>query len=755
MVKIVNLFSVSVVIIVQLYFNLVLSYDIKPNILDRNQLTFSKNLEIFKDCLILWKQFKVDKPMSVKDPLKSTNYPWFLTLKTSVFSKTPFILKYAAKKISSNVINMNLNVTLGHLSQITKHSICHVFFHEIHFYQAHPYYNLFVESNPDFVIYFSNKFRNKNFNVKTLKKLKKQLTTLNYSAVPMYLDTYGEIQVINYMKNRISLHSLPNLINNTSILKSYWERDVQTKFHGLIVTTIVQKFNPQACDNSKYGNIVLKYDKQMCALESSLNISIVYKPNSNLGTADFYPELIVVQATINSVILSKNQMRKYQYSVSTMEAMPYWFIIIDNNIFKNNFKAITKPFQVNVWLCFLSFVLVTPLVFIVTSNNSLTGTRSLFQIYFEWSTTIIAYTIRQCKENVEKYLKRWQCSGMWLIWNFASLILSSCYDGQFLSFLATMSFSESPNNLFELSESKVPIVTISYNRKIRNFTQTIHSSVVEQLSQEYVNGYRDSKKLINLPLYYNTLASNIHFIGSSTKSFEMISKELEEFGNGKNKKFALMDKDDYVKFYGSILEINLGSRVIKRKIIQEFSSWKGWLMRRYIAYNRIDWVIWQTFEGGFQLLWDINHQVNSQLFTTKQLQQNRSIRNIIAFLVDRAKGVNAGLVSIRGPQALPISTFWIIVQAYLILTGVSIGWFLVEQFYIRICSLKGLRTAKKYLAITKLVLWFRIFLNIQIWFCLACLECCTRTYKNFRLFSHMVKNKIKVKMNTTLKKIKT
>ncbi len=209
---------------------------------------------------------------------------------------------------------------------------------------------------------------------------------------------------------------------------------------------------------------------------------------------------------------------------------------------------------------------------------------------------------------------------------------------------------------------------------------------MELLGQKYENSYIVNKRLVKLPKHYGKLKLNIHSINESLKSFQSISDEFQKIRNSQKfgNKFAFMDKEDYVQFWGFILEINLGNKIVKRKMIQDFSSWKGWLIRRYITNYRLSWVIWQTVEGGFQQLWTTNEMILWQLSEARQLRSKTNHRNIMAYILDMAKGSTTNLDGIKAPKAMSFRTFWIILKIYSVLIICAIGMMVAEQFCVRI-----------------------------------------------------------------------
>ncbi len=365
-------------------------------------------------------------------------YPWFHTLQMSVYSETAFVILYGEANF-----NMGLNsykwFNSANFPQITRYTKCHVFFHAIQVDTISPEFNHLEESDPNFVIYFSNYVKNDKATAVTLKQLEHHLSSLNYSGVPLYLDQTGKLQIIQYVSGRILLHHLPTNNFDLSKLKMYWSQKIQRSFHGLIVTSLGSQ-NSRACEISRSHNRVLPFDTLWCTLDSKLNISVVFKNNAGLGSVDIYADLVVNQKGINRTKICKSQNAKYQYSVSTMKTRPYSFIIVDNRISSNSFYAITRPFQVKVWLCIIFFALIISLACTVTSIKGPVQTILTIQNYFDWSITVFGYTVRQSYGNMENLLRSWQSSGLWLIWVFVSIIISYSYDGQLYSFLASETY---------------------------------------------------------------------------------------------------------------------------------------------------------------------------------------------------------------------------------------------------------------------------------------------------------------------------
>lgn len=101
---------------------------------------------------------------------------------------------------------------------------------------------------------------------------------------------------------------------------------------------------------------------------------------------------------------------------------------------------------------------------------------------------------------------------------------------------------------------------------------------------------------------------------------------FDKFSN--ENKFALVDLDIFVDFFGSLLGVTKGKQIIKWKKLQNFNLWYGSQLRKFIAFNQINCVFWQVNEGGFQSLWVKSKMINSLRKTIKLISKSK--RNYMA-----------------------------------------------------------------------------------------------------------------------------
>lgn len=96
---------------------------------------------------------------------------------------------------------------------------------------------------------------------------------------------------------------------------------------------------------------------------------------------------------------------------------------------------------------------------------------------------------------------------------------------------------------------------------------------------------------MELPKYYDMLAEKIHFIPINGLPFQSIAREIVNFTkNEKGNSIALVDTEFNVKQLEPLLNMAKDMRSIKRRNINSFKICKGWLIRKYFAFEPMDQV---------------------------------------------------------------------------------------------------------------------------------------------------------------------
>lgn len=291
---------------------------------------------------------------------------------------------------------------------------------------------------------------------------------------------------------------------------------------------------------------------------------------------------------------------------------------------------------------------------------------------------------------MEHFLRTWQSGGLWLLWNLFSLIISNCYDGQLYSFLASESYPKAPNDLIELASSNLPIVThewlvhISYGRK------TIGSSLRNSLVPRNTTGSQSSNAALSrVPKYYGDLAAKIHFIPGVGKPNGHTAQQILEYSTTNKSSesvFAVMDKESFVQTLDPIFDMAQGKKVIRRQVVTNFNLYRGWLIRKYIAYSHIEWVLWQIYEGGIRQFWEHNSMIIQQLsMARRSVGKSKKKCNIMAYLLGKqATNQRSAAIWEIDPNPMSATTIWGVLMMCMILIGCSTWIFVVEGIYFKL-----------------------------------------------------------------------
>lgn len=270
---------------------------------------------------------------------------------------------------------------------------------------------------------------------------------------------------------------------------------------------------------------------------------------------------------------------------------------------------------------------------------------------------------------------------------FFSLIISNCYDGQLYSFLASESYPITPDSLRGLASANLPVLTISPVMMMENGTHRIGSSLMNLLRPNNIRSKNNtenssSNNALKFPKYYGELASKMHFIQSPGHRLENITQKILDFGkdqNSSDKRFAIVDTEYNVKMLDPILEMAEDRKVIKRQSIKDFNSCQGWLRRKFIAYSRIQWVLWQIDEGGFRQFWDDNAMIFSQLRLAKRMM-GKGNGNMMAYMQQSGKGDHQE----EDPKPMSVSAIWGVMRMCMIMISCSVGIYIGEREHFKL-----------------------------------------------------------------------
>lgn len=673
-------YHVLIVCLVIFFLSYTFSGETQPNI---EVTRYDKNVHIFKHCLIIWKQFDFNSSTSnVLEKIYST----FYDLHASVFLNTPYVIKYG-----TNAPLPNINVPGLPLEppQYTKHLSCQLQFHEFQKENLTPQILSRGETDPSFVIYFCNKKLSKS---EVANLLISEIFHINYSGVPMYLDsTNGTLYLICVeCQNEILYHVALNL-HHSSEIRVTWNM-LQKNLNGLTVRMPSTGAKETFClQFSNTSTPVLVKHMIECLLKSRLNVSFSSVPFINIPNIDLFPEVLVDENIAGILKQARSSWLKYEFSAPSIELKQYAFIILAGDSVQTSLHAMTQPFHQNVWISLSVAMLAMPLALMITSAKKLNFNWWSFENCLNWVFLTLASVVNQCNDEVSKLFRTYQSAGLWILWNFFSLIVMNSYDGQLYSFLASGTNPQAPDSLEELASTDMSVVTISTFTRLLGRTQSTHSTLLSLLQPA------SREKSLQLPKYYNVLASKIHFVTMSRTDFVNITREIVNFDKAKSRKgYAFLDTSFLAKLFDPILDMQPKRKIIKRKNINNFNSCQGWLIRKFFAFNKIQQVLWQIYEGGFQGIWANKYLLGTQLNVAKNMKKSyyrvRNI-NIVGFMLESAKG-GAVLRSANweddfDPKAMSLDTIWGILRIGMILLASSLLFLVGEICGVKFGLIKG------------------------------------------------------------------
>lgn len=382
-------------------------------------------------------------------------------------------------------------------------------------------------------------------------------------------------------------------------------------------------------------------------------------PFTHLHLVDMISQVVLGESLITGLRVQKSPWFKYEYSVPTLKLRPFaYVIIVTEDSFHKNINAVALPFQQNVWILIFMSMLAMPLVLMMTTakrgNRGWSSSSWRLGTYLEWAFLTLASLVDQCNDEVRRYFRTSQCAaGLWILWNFFSLIIMNCYDGQLYSFLATDNYPQAPDSLKELAYANFRVVTINTILRYQNGTPVIGSNLKMFLKPENKEISEEDRKkygfkVLKLPKYYERLANKIHFIpmyGSTKITLKNITLKIIKYANEPNNEngFAFADDQFYVKLLDPILDMVENLRVIKRQKVKNFNTCQGWLLRKNFVFNRIQQVLWQMIEGGFHDFWDEKALLKAQVTLMKGTQgslvgESEGTFNKVGYLLQSAKG---------------------------------------------------------------------------------------------------------------------
>lgn len=603
---------------------------------------FDKQLNIFSDCLIYWRQFHSDS----ESP--SMEYTVFQALQPSIYPESPYIFELGHNYNQTFFKTIRLTKLKQVPAQLTKYLSCQIKFQEIQLEKLVPTLKQSGESDTSFVIYFSND----HYSLQLASFLQNNLHRLNNTGIPLFLDNAGNLRLVCLI-SPCSPES--SQLSTLSQIKLHWNT-LHKNLQGYTLVTVTHGNEKVQCDPLLPEQSRIRVN---CLISSFLNASLSVRS----GIAD-QPDMAYGIAVSPALTILLKHFRttwiRYQFSVPGFAQDPFAFVITTSETHHNNLHALTQPFQQSVWISIIVAMVIMPLALMLVTAKS--PQKMKLTTYFNWSFVTLASMLDQCNDQVLHLFTSSHSSALWILWNFFSLLILNSYDGQLYSFLASEHNPVTPNSFPELALKDLPVFTISTTVQKRNFTN-VGVSVLERLlkppqlhidnqtmgNKSAVEFLRERNKqlqkgFVQLPWYYQKLVSRLHFVsmlhkggfGRNLKQIVNTAKTLDE------PTFAFVDTEFHVKIFAASLGLSKTVKVLKVQRVPNFASCHGWIVRKFFLYDKIEHVLWQVRENGLAEFWNVNHQLYAKLKIMKAFLNSTNelsrARNVAGYLLSRING---------------------------------------------------------------------------------------------------------------------
>lgn len=295
----------------------------------------------------------------------------------------------------------------------------------------------------------------------------------------------------------------------------------------------------------------------------------------------------------------------------SIQSFPYSYITIGNRL-ANGMTAITKPYQYETWIGVfvtgtLFPVFITVILYLHTKIKPTIYPSRINLLNFAFIS--FAGAMSQCDEHSSRVLTNSRLVGcLWLLWNFASIVILNAYDGQFYSFLASESELTPQASLLDLVNSdKIPyIITFNY----------IWRTVKNNSKLQRQSGFKDLilKEIIDsgqYPSYYLKLYEKVgtHFLLNAENSTAKVMVDIiHKKGQFTNNTFGLIDFEETIGLFRNLIS-HLDKRTASRVgTAQNFVMRYMSIVRRSYFAPLIQRVFSGLLESGLMGLWKESHQ---------------------------------------------------------------------------------------------------------------------------------------------------
>lgn len=547
-------------------------------------------INLFEKCVIQWKFEKFNEKLFLR----------FSVLQSNILQPS-----------LNNSLIKNLQVYGNHL--FTKFSLCSVMFYQIDLKTVPviPSYN----GDPSFVIFFAKNYSEYN----SLRIAASYQYNLSTSAVQIFMayetpNSYSLRLICSVCQSTTDTFIPLENVNFRLIL-------LQWKFlHSNLFGYSVLTFGPRGaqslrnkCSGAQPGS------SGPCTrhfLQTSFNMTLANSKSGSLQENDVLSSAILNEAFMNFTKTIGN--RRFATPNPGIDIQMFsLLIVVRRNNHQNDLQAVAQPFDQYVWQSIFFVLLITPLA---QSLISKVNKSSVKLNYLTWTFLHFSSLAGQCHDSVRKYFTSHQSLALWIIWNFVGLIISNAFDGKLYSYLASDRQITTPDSLEQLANSlSYPVITVG---TIINF----RDNGTREPKSRLANLFQTTGTAYKVPSYYQKLSKRIRFFTFYQKHILELLIEVfthvHQKRSGKVRAFAFADETKNVDLFYSCFDLSDTWKVVKKREIPNFSSFQGWVVRKFFLQRLFEFVLWQTLESGLKHFWNRNNGRKVQKGIIQALQSD-------------------------------------------------------------------------------------------------------------------------------------
>ncbi|CAL8125183.1 unnamed protein product [Orchesella dallaii] len=522
-----------------------------------------------------------------------------------------------------------------------------------------------------FIVYFSPFSSETKDDNKLIKYLTKYSREFPFSGVPLILAADGSLQLVCFFCSILNQTRMISSLTKTREIEKLW-KNLHRDFNGMKVFRGGQIISQHCWDPA----FISPGPTIQCNLEimrQKLNLTLVESKILDVNNQDIVTGITLTPTLVRILRVRRNfGISGFEISLPGISLSRYAFIIISRNGYSHEgLSAVMLPFQKNTWLAIIVSLIAVPAALWVattTCGHDQVNEKITTKTYWEWLFLAFSVMLDQCSESMKHFLTSPQASGIWLLWNFYSLVIMNVYDGELFSFLASYTTQKTPDTLVDLANSPYNIVTIDTTL---TFIATNGSNVDTSYLQDFLEPVKSVNSEVILPKYYKVLSRKLHFLSLTKNKQDQLVEKILKLSSEHPRGIAFVDREFNIRMFDPMLDLALKVRVIKRKNINDLQLHRAWRIRIYCFVGLFRNILWQTVEAGLKDYWDRNSMLKTQVFGIRrklqlQKQANKTkigttfetSYNLFGYLLQSMKGgteVLDGGDDGRVNQAIPIS----------------------------------------------------------------------------------------------------